>query len=233
MSKIKPTLSFTMIACLLISLTMVGCGKQDKVDNVSEETTQHNNIMGDVLNTGGNFNKIVVVSKSENDPDVNTNQDTEQPTDTQKPEEMEPVETNPALRPNIGLASMNLADLVGGLNVSDNVSDKADKFLITLDGYTRYVIQYTDGYTVNDFDKDIRYFCWSIPDNVTPAFINALGEICKEHGYLHDGLCVSNTGYHTEKYEHYVYQIENKDHKIMLAINHSDTSEVYYTVEDK
>lgn len=230
MYKSRTALILSVCATVLLCSALTGCrnnqGVTEDINNVQSDTGE---ISGDILHTGGNFNKIVVLSKLGSTVDSSLDTETEVP----NPEQNKPTMENPATRPNIGLATMNLDDMVGGLNTSEEVGDKTDRLEITLDGYIKHTVKYDKEFTVNDFGKDIRYFCWSLPESAANTFINALGEICSEQGYLHDGLKVTKNTYHTQDYEYYVYEIQNNDHVISLAINYDNTNDVYYTNRDK
>lgn len=234
MSKSSKASKVLICTSLICSILITGCGSKSKDSDTDKKLdTQSDIVVNDILSTGGNFTKIVILSNSNSN---DTHVDEPQVNDNQENAVEEPVQqevNNQALRPNIGLACMNIADLKGGLNVSDDKSNESDKLETTLDGYTKYNVKYNTGCTINDFDKDIRYFCWSLPDDTMNTFVNALSEICKEHGYLHDGFKVTKNTYHTKNYEHYIYEIANKDHIITIAINYNNTEEVYYTTKDK
>lgn len=247
---LKAIICIELIASLAVLSACGNKSKNDKAntDTESVESSVSNSVQisGDILSTGGNFRKIVVLSTNntaENDNEQHSQSDQKEQDGQTDPDENAQDKQdgtsnqNPALRPNIGLASICLDDLTVNANISDISNDNntisASKSEITLDNYRKYTIRYDSGYTINDFDKDIRYFCWSLPDDVTNTFINALGEICEEHGYLRDGFTVTNNTYHTKNYEHYVYEIANTDHIISLAIDYNNTEDIYYMVEDK
>lgn len=241
MHRLNRALRITMFTGLVASIALTGCGKSNKnnsADNEQVEQSSYGAVAdNDVLDTGGKFRKLVVNNKSLSSSSENiTNADTEQDKDSSDTDtETEPTQvvSNPALRDDIGLASMNLADLKGNRNVSEDKSGESSKSESTLDNYTKYNLKYNTGCTVNDFEKSIRYFCWSLPDDASNTFVNALAEICKEHGYLHDGLEITKNTYHTKDYKQYIYEVANKDHVITIAIDYNNTKEVWYTTKDK
>lgn len=232
----KPDSAINILVCasLVCSIIVTGCVNKEKDTNTAEKlNTQSSITADDILNSGGNFTKIVVLqSLGSEDTLTDEPQATDSPDNTEQEPEQQYTD-NPALREDIGLACMNISDLKGGLNVSEDKSNESDRLETTLDGYTKYSIKYDTGCTVNDFDKDIRYFCWSLPDDAMNTFINALAEICKEHGYLFEGFKVTKNTYHTKGYEYYIYEVANKDHVITIGINYNNTKEVYYTTKDK
>lgn len=241
MHRLSRALQVIMFTGLITSMTLTGCGKSDKSDKSSTEQDSQSSYDAvadnDILDTGGKFRKLVVSNKSNSSSvgsttDDNTGQDTDNNITVTETKPAQSV-SNPALRDNIGLASMNLADLKGNRNITEDKSDESSKSESTLDGYTKYALKYNTGCTVNDFDKSIRYFCWSLPDDASNTFVNALAEICKEHGYLHDGLKITKNTYHTKDYKQYIYEVANKDHVITIAIDYNNTKEVWYTAKDK
>lgn len=235
MHKLNRALQVVVFTGLIASIALTGCGKSDKKQ---ESQSSYDAVAdNDILDTGGKFRKLVVSNKNSlyngfSTTDNNTEPDVDSSNTATETKSAKAV-SNPALRDNIGLASMNLADLKGNRNVSDDKSGESSKSESTLDGYTEYTLKYNTGCTVNDFDKSIRYFCWSLPDDASDTFVNALAEICKEHGYLHDGLKITKNTYHTKDYKQYIYEVANKDHVITIAIDYNNTKEVWYTAKDK
>lgn len=227
-----------LCACLAGSIILTGCGDKSKGDasRLNEgdvNSTTQDSISDDLLSSGGNFRKIVVIKSAVETSPSDQTESIDSTESTNQIDNDNTIKMNPALRSNIGLATMSLDELVGNLRISEDLSSISKESELELADYIQYELKYTGNYTVNDFDKSIRYFCWSLPDDVSNTFVNALGEICKEQGYLFDGFKVSKRTYHTKDYEHYIYEITDANHKIKLAINHNDSETIYYMAEDK
>lgn len=213
-----------ILLVLAISSSFVAC-KSDNESKEKSETTQtsSNNIQADILNTGGNFNKLLVSNNKDTDvknSDVASTSESDENSDT--------TESTTKSRPQIGLAVRDSKDRV-------DIEEK--KVIGTIEYDTIDISDFKDcndiksDITINDFTDSVQAILVRFNDNAEQV-AGYLAAVCSRYS-IDVSTVEASRGLKTDKDLAYKIIVAHNDkYNIYLAINKEDYT-AKYSVKEK
>lgn len=221
MLKNRIAVTFLMLA---ISSSLVAC-KSDTTEKENIEQTQINSvdIQGDVLDTGGNFNKLLV-SNSTNTANENNSESPE----LKNEEEIKTADDSENSRPPIGLAVKDS---------KDRVDIEEDKVIGTIEYDTMDISEFNDCSATAEIDA-VNGFTTSTQLVLSKFLSNSeivagyLSDICIKY-HIDVSTVESDRGLKVDESLNYKIIVAHNDkYNIYLAINKEDYT-AKYSVKEK